>query len=205
MLGLPKVTELNRQLPKSTVYAKFQMIATAREKIDRDISRIYIVNEVSAVKVNLREGKEVKTFFVMDILLKRKEFDGKSIVTLSKLIPQKMVMVLKYGDEGKLATYRNKLLQTEWTPKDKLTLELRGPDLDSVWENIIAQIGCLTVESGVTLDEQIRLDDRRKRLQKEIDRLEKLACSEKQPKKKFELFNRLNRLKMEIDNVENKE
>lgn len=43
------------------------------------------------------------------------------------------------------------------------------------------------MEQGHSLDEQIALDEKRAKIQKEIDRLEKLARAEKQPKKKFEL------------------
>lgn len=53
MLGLPKATELNKQLPKNAIYAKFQMNTAERAKIDADISRITIVNEVSPAKINL--------------------------------------------------------------------------------------------------------------------------------------------------------
>lgn len=200
MLGLPKATELNKQLPKNTIYAKFQMNTAAKERIDRDISRIYIVNEISAAKVNLSEGEQVKSFFVMSVLLKRKDFDEKNIITLSKLIPQNMVMVLEYEQEVKLATYRTRLLQTAWLQKGNVSLEIKGLDLDSVWENIIVQIGGLTIEQGNTIDEQINIDERRNKFQKEIDRLEKLARSEKQPQKKFELVQKINHLKSELGN-----
>lgn len=194
MLGLPKATELNKQLPKNMIYAKFQMNTVAKERIDKDISRIYIVNEISASKVNLSEGEQVKSFFVISILLKRKEFDEKNIIMLSKLIPQNVIMVLEYEQEVKLAIYRIKLLQTNWLSKDDVSLEIKGLDLDSVWENIVVQIGGLTVEQGNTIDEQIRIDEQRNKLQKEIDKLEKLARAEKQPKKKFELVVQIKRL-----------
>ena len=199
MLGLPKATELNKQLPKSAIYAKFQMNTAAKERMDRDISRIYIVNEISAAKVNIQEGVEVNSFFVVSVILKRKDFDEKNIIMLSKLIPQNMVMVLEYGDKAKLAAYRGKLMQTEWQLKDKLSIELKGLELDAVWENVIVQIGGLTIEKGRTLDEQIRIDEQRVKLQKEIDRLEKLARVEKQPKKKFELVQRLREYQRKLE------
>ncbi|WP_093989885.1 DUF4391 domain-containing protein [Massiliimalia timonensis] len=198
MLGLPKNTELNKQLPKNAIYAKFQMNTTAKERIDRDISRIYIVNEVSASKINLNEGAEVKSFFVMSVILKRKDYDEKNIITLSKLIPQNMVMVLEYENQARLAVFHTKLMQTEWFEKEKLSLELKGLNFDTVWENIIVQIGGLTVEQGNSLDEQIVIDEQRNKLQKEIARLEKLARAEKQPKKKFELVQKIQKLKEEI-------
>ena len=40
MLGLPKSTEMNKQLPKKAIYAKFQMNTAAKDKVDADISRM---------------------------------------------------------------------------------------------------------------------------------------------------------------------
>ncbi|HRT83005.1 MAG TPA: DUF4391 domain-containing protein, partial [Oscillospiraceae bacterium] len=50
MLGLPKSTELHRPLPKKTIYEKFQLNTAAKEKIDADISRLTIVNEISSAR-----------------------------------------------------------------------------------------------------------------------------------------------------------
>ena len=47
MLGLPKATEMSKQLPKKAIYTKFQMNTAAKAKIDADISRITIVNEIA--------------------------------------------------------------------------------------------------------------------------------------------------------------
>ena len=195
MLGLPKNTELNKQLPKKAIYAKFQMNTAARDKIDSDIARIAIVNEVSPTRVNIASGEKVTGFYVLLVTLKKRDFDEKNIITLSKLIPQKMVMVLEYENQAKLAVFHTKLMQTEWFEKEKLLLELKGLNLDTVWENIIVQIGGLTVEQGNSLEEQIAIDEQRNKLQKEIARLEKLARAEKQPKKKFELVQEINKLR----------
>ena len=74
-----------------------------------------------------------------------------------------------------------------------------GRNMDAVWENIIVQIGGITIAQGNTLDEQIAVDDQKAKLQKEISRLEKLARAEKQPKKKFELARKINKLKQELE------
>ena len=198
MLGLPKATELNKQLPKNAIYAKFQMNAAERAKIDADISRITIVNEVSPAKINIAEGEQVKSFFVLLVALKRKDFEDKTIITISKLIPQNMLLVLECDGEAKLATYHTKLMQTDWKRKETLSIELKGLNMDTVWENIIVQIGGITIEQGNTLDEQIAVDEQRMKIQKEIDRLTKLAKNEKQPKKKFELAQKINGLKKEL-------
>ena len=54
-------------------------------------------------------------------------------------------------------------------------------------------------ENGNTLDEQIAADERRQKIEKEIAKLEKQARAEKQPKKKFELVQRIKKLQYEIN------
>ena len=198
MLGLPKATELSKQLPKNAIYAKFQMNTAEKAKIDADISKITIVNEVSAEKVHIAAGDQVKSFFVLLVALKKKDFDDKTIITISKLIPQNMLLVLECGNEAKLATYHTKLMQTEWKRKEALSVELKGLNLDSAWENIIMQIGGITIDQGNTLDEQIAADEHRQKIEKEIAKLEKQARAEKQPKKKFELVQQIKKLKDEL-------
>ena len=198
MLGLPKSTELSKQLPKNAIYAKFQMNTAEKARIDADISRITIVNEVTAAKVNIADGEQVKSFFVLLVALKKKDFEDKTIITITKLIPQNMLLVLECDGEAKLAVYHTKLMQTEWKRTDDLSIELKGLDMDAVWENIIIQIGNIQIEQGNTLNEQILADEQRTKIQKEIDRLTKQARAEKQPKKKFALVQQVNKLKREL-------
>ena len=187
MLGLPKSTEMSKQLPKKAVYAKFQMNTAAKEKIDADISRITIVNEITPAKINIPAGEEVGSFFVLLVALKKKDFDERTVATLSKLIPQNILFVLEFEGQSELAIYHTKLMQTDWKPTDSRTIELRGLNLDKVWENIVVDIGGVSIADGNTLDEQIAADERRQKIEKEITKLEKQARAEKQPKKKFSL------------------
>ena len=198
MLGLPKATQMSKQLPKKAIYAKFQMNTAAKEKIDADISRITIVNEIAPNTVNIPAGDEVKSFFVLLVSLKRKEFDEKAIVTLSKLIPQNILFVLEYGGESKLAIYHTKIMQTDWKPTEKQRIELQGLNLDKVWENLIRSLELGVWNEELSLDENIALHMKQEKLQKEIARLEKQARAEKQPKKKFELVSQAKALKKQL-------
>ena len=187
MLGLPQLTETSKQLPKKAIYTKFQMNTATKEKIDADISRITIVNEIAPNKVNIPAGKDVKSFFVLLVSLKKKEYDEKTVATLSKLIPQNILFVLEYENESRLAIYHTKVMQTSWKPTEEQKVELKGLNLDTVWENIVISVGGVNIEKGNTLDEQIEINNKKQKLEKEIARLEKKARTEKQPKKKFEL------------------
>lgn len=199
MLGLPKATEMNKQLPKKAIYAKFQMSTAAKNKIDADISRLTIVNEAVPSTVNIPAGEEVKGFFVLLVSLKKKDFDEESIKALSKLIPQNILFVLEYDGAGKLAVYHTKLMQTEWKPLAEQRIDLQGLDFDKVWENIIVAVGGVQIETGHTLDEQIEADEKRQKIQREIARLEKQARLERQPKKKFALVKQMQALQERLN------
>lgn len=198
MLGLPKTTEMSKQLPKKAIYTRFQMNTAAKEKIDADISRITIVNEIAPNKVNIPSGEDVKSFFVLLVSLKKKEYDEKTIATISKLIPQNILFVLEYEDESKLAIYHTKVMQTAWMPTEEQKVELKGLNLDTVWENIVIAVGGVNIEKGNSLDEQIEINEKKQKLEKEIAKLEKQARAEKQPKKKFELVQAEKKLKEKL-------
>jgi len=199
MLGLPKATELNKQLPKKAIYAKFSMNTAAKDRFDADISRIAIVNEISPQTVRtLTATEDVPSFYVLSVSLKRKDYDERTIAQISRLINQNMLLVLEYKDECRLAIYHTKLIQSEWQKTAGCTVTLRGLDLGAVWQNIVTQVGGIQIEEGRSLEQQIAVDEQRARVQKEIDRLEKLARKETQPKKKFELVQRINGLKQTL-------
>ena len=201
MLGLPTQTEVKKQLPKNAIYTKFQLNTAQKEKLDSDIARLVIVNEVLPTTINIEAGKEIKGFFVVHVALKKKEYSESTIIQLSKLIPQNILFVLEFEDIVQLAVYHTKLMHTEWLPKEEPTITLKGFDFDTVWENIIVQIGSIEVKQGNTLDVQIAIDDKKIKLEKEIARLEKQARGEKQPKKKFELAQLVNKYKQELTSL----
>ena len=198
MFNLPSATEVNKLLPKKLIYAKFSMNTAQREKLDNDISRITISNEISPQRLSIVAGENIKSFFLIHIAIKRKDFDPKNIIMISKLIPQNILFVLEYEDEVKLCVHHINLMQSEWMKKSDCTVKLDGLNLDTVWENIIISVGSISLQDDNTLDEQIAVNERRLKLQKEIDKLTRQAQKEKQPNKKFELMQKINKLKGEL-------
>lgn len=202
MLGLPASTEINRQLPKGLVYAKFGLNAAQRERFDADISRLVMVHEVSPAALNIQAGQEVPSFFVLRVLLKRAEYDGRNLEMIARLIPQRLLFLLEWAGKGQLAVWQTRLLFSPWAPLDALSIPLNGLNLDAVWQNIVLQVGGLTLASGRTLDEQILIDEEREAVLVQIEKLEKLARAEKQPKKKYELVQEAQRLKRRNEEIE---
>lgn len=199
MFGLPKSTEHRQQLPKKAIYAKFDLKPSQRESFDADIARLDIVAEVSSVTVPaLAEGAEVKGFYLLAVHLKRKEYDNKNIALLVKLIPQKMVFALQYENQTQFAVFHTKLITSAWQPTDEAVLPLSGLNLDSVWENLVKDIGQIEITDGNTLTEQIATDDSRAKLLAQIATLEKKMAKEKQPRRKREYFEQIKKLKNQI-------
>ena len=194
MLGLPKSTEMHKQLPKKAIYDKFHMDTAAKNKLDADISKITIVHEISPQTIHIPEGDKVKCIFVLLVSLKQDNFDERNIALLSRLIPQNILLVLEYDGKDKLAVYYKKLMQTEWKVLDEQRFELTGLDLDAVWQNIIASIGGIHIEAGRTLDEQLELNEKKQKLKREIMKYEKLARKERQPRRKYEYVQKLKEL-----------
>ena len=193
MLGLPENSVVGKQLPKTAIYAKFAMNTAERERFDADISRIAIANVVDTR--HLAEGKDVKSIYVFAVQLKRKDYDPRNIAILAKLIEQKIVFALMFEGKTQLATYCTRLITSDWQLTEDKTIPLTGLNLDSVWENIVATIGSITIIGSNTIVEQIVADDTQAKLLKQIEQLEQKARTEKQPRKKLELFEKLKELK----------
>ena len=197
MYGLPQSTEIKKQLPKKAIYAKFNMPTSQREHFDADIARIDIEVGVSKATVPaLAEGEEIKEFYVLGIQLKRKEYDPKNILMLTKLLPHKMVFALHYEEEIQFAIYHTKLISSAWTPIEEARLPLSGLNLDSVWDNIVKQIGHIEVQEGNTLTEQIKANEEQTKLLAQIKMLERKMANEKQPHRKREYFEQIKKLKL---------
>ena len=87
----------------------------------------------------------------------------------------------------------------DWEPLEDAALPLMGFDLDKVWEHLVTTIGKFEVMEGVTMEEQITIDGEKQKKIKLIESLEKKLKVEKQPRKKYELFQQVQELKKHLD------
>ena len=198
MLGLPERTELSRQLGKQIVFKRYSLNTRQQERFDCDISRMFIVNEVSQRTVAIPEGAETKLFFVLRVELKTADYDKKNIEFLSRIVPQHLLLVLQFEDKARLAVFRQVLMQTEWLNLEDFKITLDGTDLDQIWQHVIMTIGQFDLHDGNDIDTQIELDERRHKLLVQIDALQKKAMREKQPRKKWDLMQQVKELKQQL-------
>lgn len=202
MLSLPEITQVHKALPKAQIYRKFELTNAQQAKFDADISRIDIVNEISTRTIPaIHAGEKVQSLYVLGVSLKTKDYEPKNIERIAKLIPQNLVFALQFEEEIQLAVFCEKLFTTDWMPENNASIPLTGLNFDEVWENIIKTIEGGEWDNSLTLEENIELKEKKAKLQKEIDRLERLARKEAQPKKKFELVAQKRKLEEELQNL----
>ena len=200
MFGLPSSTLINQPLYKKAVFEKFNLKTTERERFDADVSRMALVARISTATVPaLTEGKEVKGFYVLQVVLKRQDYDDKNILLLQKLIPQKIVFALQYEAQTQLCVFHTRLQQSEWRDTQSTEIPLNGLTLDDVWQIIVAEIGGLDAQAEETIEEQIINREQREKLIRQIEMLEKRCRTEKQTRKRYELHQEIVKLRKELE------
>ena len=198
MYGLPVTTAINKPLYKKTVFEKFNLKAAERDRFDADISKMALVARISPATVPaLSEGQEIKGFYVLQVELKRKDYDSKNILMLQKLIPQKMVFALQYAEQTQFCVFHTRLQQSVWMPTSEVAITLQGLTLDDVWEHVVAAIGGLDAQAEESIEEQILYREHREKLLRQIEALEKRCRTEKQIRKRYELHQQILKLKEE--------
>ena len=196
MFGLPVATAINQPLTKKALFEKFNLKASERERFDADISRLTLVARISTATVPaLTEGNEIKGIYVLQVVLKRKEYDPKNILLLQKLIPQNIVFALQHEDKTQLCIFHTRLQQSAWMPTEETAIPLQGLNLDDVWNHIVASIGNLDASSEETIEQQIITREQKEKLLRQIEVLENKCRLEKQTHKKYELHQDLIKLK----------
>ena len=199
MFGLPATTDINKLLYKKTVFEKFNLKTAERDRFDADISRMALVARISPATVPaLADGKNIKGFYVLQVILKHQEYYVQNILLLQKLIPQKIVFALQYEEQIQLCVFHTRLLQSAWILMADVTITLQGLTLDETWEHIVAEIGGLDTQSEQTIEQQIATNEQQERLLRQIEMLEKRCRAEKQTKKKYELHQQILKLKEEL-------
>lgn len=204
MIQFPSATAVGRVMSKEAFYKRLALSADLKEKFVTDVKRITLSNSLTAATLNLEPGTEISEILILTVELKKQEFDGRIVENIARQNKHQIVFLLRYEDKAQLAVYYGKLYKTEWVPPDELRLTAKGFALDDVWHGFLEQIALANAEftmqnAELGIDEKLARQDVILKLQKEIDKLERLTRGEKQPKKKFELYQELQELKKRLE------
>lgn len=208
MLGLPTTTEYNKRIPKQKFYENLSVTPALKRVFVEQIQNVIWANKIAPATISVSEGKEVAEIEVFRICLNAGTLDESALRQMDKQIPYHILFVLEHNEkyqvwigykeasDGDNAFKVNKYYHTEWLAEQDLQIKIDGLDMDSIYANLVRQIG--GIEKGnESLGEQIADKEYREKIEKEIAKLEKLARAEKQPKKKFELAQQIKKIQAE--------
>lgn len=212
MLGFPKTTEYNKRIPKQKFYENLTLTPQVKRGFVERIKLIYWRNKLAEDTVHIPKGEKVTEIEVFEIKLSGPALDEAVLRQIDKEIPYHILFLLSF--EGRVQAWIgykeasagvnsfkvSRYYHTDWQDEAALSLRLEGLTLDAVYENLVRQIAGTSLKCGIgneelSLGETIALNEKREKLQKEIARLEKLAWAEKQPKKKYEIMQKIQRIK----------
>lgn len=200
MEGLfPKKTEVNKIMPKEAFYKKLTLSNEVKSSFVSDIKKIVWTNKFSKDTLNVEMGKEVSEILVLEIEVKKQDINYKILEAIAKQNSHKILFILKYEDLIQTVVFYKKIYRTSWDICDNIRLEVIGLSLDEVWDNFVEQIVFGEVaDNNISTEEKIMCYEEQIKIHKEIEKLEKDAWKEKQPKRKFELVEKINKLKEAI-------
>ena len=204
MFGLPASTELNR-IPKQKIYGKCEPSPALKKAFSEQIASIHWRNKIAPEVLNLAAGKEVQELEVFELRLNDGQIDEAVLRLIDRAIPYHILFVLVWEDRMRLAVaYKEtpdakstgvrveRYYYTDWMPERDVVLRLEGLSMDAVYENLVRRIAGDALDGqSASLKESVAEQGRRERIKKQIAALEAKIWREKQPKRKFELVQRL--------------
>ena len=205
MIDFPTATTIHRRLPKEAFYKHLQLTKGLKDKFVSDVDRIYVENSLTKDNLNLNVDSDIKEILLLSITLKKQELDGKVIEAIARQNPHRLVFLLNFDDECQLALYHNKLYRSSWMPEHETELKARGFSLEEIWNGFIEQIALyeerLDQKDNLSIDQRLQIQERIVKLEKQIQKTEAAAWKEQQPKKRFEMYTRLQTYKQELEEL----
>lgn len=214
MIGLPKSTEFNRRIPKQKFYENLTVSPALKRLFVDQIKVIYWRNKIAATTMNLAAGETVNEIEIIEIKLNGSNLDESVLRQIDKEIPYHIIFLLEYdGKYQAWTSYKEAAVSgknvfkvgcyyhTDWMEESNLPLRIDGLNIDSVYENLVRQIGGdkLQTEYQEKLKNSVERDNRRQELKKQIVTLEKRIRKEKQFNKQVQLNAELKRIQRELE------
>lgn len=213
MLNLSTKTQVNRRFTLRELYKQITADKTVKEDA-KSILSVTLSNVLSNDTMNFTDTGTVKEIYIFTISLADKNIPSLFISALDKAINLNTFFVLEVADEYcfygayKEKTEKSvkigKYYQTEWEKStEKTSLPIDVKNLDDVYTFLIDELIPITARSEENTADFVNRYGEILRLKKEIEKLQKQVDTEKQSKKRFELNDRLKKLKKELAESEN--
>lgn len=210
----PKSTEFNKRIPKTKFYEHIELGRKIKDSFVQDIDSIIWANKIAPSTVNIAAGEKVTEIQVFRILLKQSDFNKDVLKTIDEQIPYHILFIICYRDKeqawigykeqsgSKSRAFKvDSYYHTAWQKPEEMELAIEGLNMDAVYESFVKQISASTApiqwNDDLSARDNTAKIEEQKKLQKQIEKLERQLRKETQPRKKFELHQKLQTLKGE--------
>lgn len=216
MIKLPKSTEFNKKIPKQKFYDNLDVSTKLKRSFIDDIDGVYWRNKISEDTINIRAGEEVQEIQIFLIELKEKDLDEKVLLQIDREVPYHIVFILSYGELYKLAIgYKEEALSgtntfkvaeyyySDWLEEGDLSLDLRGLNLDKVYENFLKDIRGINFQpsENESITDLVERDRQVEALKKEIDKLRNKRRKTKQLNKKMKISDQIRQVEEDLEKL----
>ena len=212
----PKSTEFNKRIPKTKFYEHLEIGKNIKDSFVQDIDSIIWANKIAPSTVNIAAGEKVTEIQVFRIILKQSDFNKDVLKTIDEQIPYYILFIVCYRDKEQAwigykeqsgsesrAFKVDSYYHTAWQKPEELELAIEGLNMDAVYESFVKQISASTApvqwDDDLSVKENTAKIAERKKLQKQIEKLERQLKKETQPRKKFEIYQKLQKLKNKLN------
>ena len=206
MINFPEATRAHRWLPKDAFYKHLPISSVLKEKFISDVDRIYVEWSLTKDNLHLEKDGKIKEILILLIELKKQSFDAKIIEAIARQNPHELVFILSFEEKRQLAIYHSKLYRSPWMNKTDVELTAVGFSVDEIMDCLIEQIALTEESEGreeLSIDDRLARQEQIEKLQKQIEKAEVAAWKEQQPKKRFELYSRVQEYKKELEEIKN--
>ncbi len=211
MFDLSSKTKVNKKFKLSELYKLIR--ADKAVKADAsNVASVALTNVLNADTMNFTLIKDVKEIYVFEIVLTAKIIPALFISALDKAVNFHTVFVLTYNGQtllyGAYKEYGDKGIKvgkyyaTDWMQDYSISIPILTSCLDDIYTTIIDELIPITARQGETTREFVNRYGEVVKLKKEIEKLQRLVDTEKQPKKRFEINAQLKELIKELKILE---
>lgn len=209
MLDLPATTYFGKRIPKQKFYDHLSVTPEIRRCFTEQISAIVWKNKIAPQTANVSAGENVNELEVFEIRLNQPELNRAVLQLIDREIPYHILFILTCeGKERAVIGYKETAqsgnsafkvtayYETPWL--DSVSLRMEGRSMDAVYENFVRQAAGFS-KSEEPLRETIARAEQCKKLQRQIDALQKKVDNEKQFNRRVELNGQLKALRKQME------
>lgn len=205
-LGLPSTVLVGRVMPKKAFYEHLATTAATKEEFVRLFERIEIIAALKEASTHIPAGEKIFEIDVLGFYLRSTdggvcEVPYGAIDLIAKSVPNKQLFACITDDAIKLLVKRDRLYETAWLPRGEAAVELRGANLDELWDSLSSQV-VFGDSNPVDFAGRVERKNRIEALRKELAMVNKKRKNERQVSRRNALFDRKRAIEAELSRLE---